>query len=80
LHWTFNGPTQTASFCIRRYIRIGISFVQGFRSIAFEFHTDSDRPEVGHIAAEESAKMGVAEWILIMVVIWAFWYCRRKPG
>jgi hypothetical protein len=35
---------------------------------------------IGHIAAEESAKMGVAEWIIIMIVVWAFWYCRRKTS
>jgi len=35
---------------------------------------------VGYIAEEESAKMGVAEWIIIMVIIWAFWFCRRKTS
>ncbi|MHC4203666.1 MAG: hypothetical protein ACYSTT_03380 [Planctomycetota bacterium] len=25
-------------------------------------------------------KMGVAEWIIIMVIVCGFWYCRKKPG
>jgi hypothetical protein len=35
---------------------------------------------VVHITVEESAKMGVAEWIIIMVIVWAFWYCGRKTS